>query len=73
MLVPEEVVHLHVCLDAVWNVAGPHRLHKHVPGVGSHDYKHLKTIFNEVMLVNEKKVRNWILNTATAISGGRHA
>lgn len=67
MLIPTEVVHLHVCLEAVWTVAEPHLQQRRLPTVGSQDYRQMKAMFNEVMLVNEAKVRNWIRETATAV------
>lgn len=68
MLVPAEVVHLHVCLEAVWTVAEPRPQQRRLPTVGSQDYRQMKAMFNEVMLVNEAKVRSWIRETATAVN-----
>ena len=68
MLVPTEVAHLHVCIEAIWHVAGHHLLQPQVPAVGSHNYRQLKFIFNEVMLANERKIRIWILHTAKAVN-----
>lgn len=65
MLVPRELVHLHVCVDAVWKVSGPQALQYDMDS-GTDAYRKLKAAFNEVMLVNEVKVRQWIRETAKA-------
>eukprot|EP00892_Ulva_mutabilis_P006456 jgi/Ulvmu1/4182/UM019_0161.1 len=68
MLVSTEVVHLHICVDAVWGISRRHTVQQNNAAMGSEDYRKLKKVFNEVMLANEAKVRQWIRETASCVS-----
>lgn len=72
-LIPAEAVRLHACLDAIWHVARPYASQQNPPQVGSKDYGHLKTVFNNLMLVNEARVRQWIQDAATTVHSELHS